>query len=120
MRPKKQINVEIGANIQAAREKAGYTQEKLSELIGVSPNHMSAIERGVSAVSLDALRTICGLFAVSADSIIFGRENPSDEMNNIARQLARVNPKYKPQISKLLSDLLELSTVIQNEENKTE
>ena len=37
MRQKKQINVEIGANIQAAREKAGYTQEKLSELIGVSP-----------------------------------------------------------------------------------
>ena len=120
MRQKKQINVEIGANIQAAREKAGYTQEKLSELIGVSPNHMSAIERGVSAVSLDALRRICSLFGISADVIIFGKNEPSNEVNNLDQQLARIKPKYKPQVNKLLSALLELSAIMQDGDTRAE
>lgn len=120
MRAKKQINLEIGANIHAAREKAGYTQEKLSELLGVSPNHMSAIERGVSAVSLESLRKICRLFNVSADYIVFGVHESSDEINNIARELARVKPEYQPQVNKLVSDILELSAIIQPEENKLE
>ena len=70
MRSKKDINIEIGANIQAAREQAGYTQEHLAELLDLYPNHISAIEQGVSAVSLDALRKICVLFGISADVIV--------------------------------------------------
>ena len=46
MRSKKDINIEIGANIQAAREQAGYTQEHLAELLDLYPNHISAIEQG--------------------------------------------------------------------------
>ena len=32
MREKKDINIEIGGNIQVAREQAGYTQDTLSEI----------------------------------------------------------------------------------------
>lgn len=120
MRSKKEINIEIGANIQAAREQAGYTQERLSEILGLSPNHMSAIERGVSAVSLDALRTICSLFGISADVIIFGKNEPSNEVNNIAQQLARIKPEYQPQVNKLLSALLELSAIMQDGDTRAE
>lgn len=120
MRSKKEINIEIGANIQAAREQAGYTQEQLSEILGLSPNHMSAIERGVSAVSLDALRKICSLFGVSADVILFGKNEPSSEVNSIAKQLTQIKPKYQPQVNKVLSALLELSAIMQDEECKTE
>ena len=45
MREKKDINIEIGGNIQVAREQAGYTQDTLSEMLGMTPNHLSAIER---------------------------------------------------------------------------
>ena len=48
MREKKDINIEIGGNIQVAREQAGYTQDTLSEMLGMTPNHLSAIERGAS------------------------------------------------------------------------
>lgn len=111
MRSKKGINVEIGSNIQIAREQAGYTQERLSELLGLSPNHISAIERGVSAVSLDSVRKICSLFGISADAIIFGNNEPSDDVYKIAQQLSRIKPEYQPQIKKIISALLELSSI---------
>lgn len=120
MRSKKDINIEIGANIQAERERAGYTQERLAEILGFSPNHISAMERGVSAISLDALRKICSLFGISADVIVFGKNEPDSEVNTIAQQLARIKPEYQPQVNKVLSALLELSAIMQDGENKAE
>ena len=61
MREKKDINIEIGGNIQVAREQAGYTQDTLSEMLGMTPNHLSAIERGASGISLEALQRLCRL-----------------------------------------------------------
>ena len=46
MDSKKDINISIGGNIKKAREKAGLTQERLSELIGIGPKSLSAVERG--------------------------------------------------------------------------
>lgn len=115
MRSKKDINIKIGANIQAAREQAGYTQEHLAELLDLSPNHISAIERGVSAVSLDALQKICVLFGISADVIVFGNTEQNDDVYKIAQQLSRIKPEYQPQINKVLSALLELSAIMQEE-----
>ena len=63
MREKKDINIEIGGNIQVAREQAGYTQDTLSEMLGMTPNHLSAIERGASGISLEALQRLCRLLA---------------------------------------------------------
>lgn len=118
MRSKKAINIEIGANIQTAREQAGYTQERLAELLELSPNHISAIERGVSAISLDALKKICALFGISADVILFGRNQNSDTVYDIAQQIARIKHEYQPQINKILLALLELSATMQDSEQK--
>ena len=63
MREKKDINIEIGGNIQVAREQAGYTQDTLSEMLGMTPNHLSAIERGASGISLEALQRLCSASA---------------------------------------------------------
>ena len=79
MREKKDINIEIGGNIQVAREQAGYTQDTLSEMLGMTPNHLSAIERGASGISLEALQRLCRLLGVSADRIIFGTDEPEAE-----------------------------------------
>ena len=118
MRSKKAINIEIGANLQAAREQAGYTQERLAEMLELSPNHISAIERGVSAISLDALKKTCLLFGISADVILFGKSQNSDAVYDIAQQIARIDPKYQPQINKILLALLELSATMQGSEEK--
>ena len=54
MREKKDINIEIGGNIQVAREQAGYTQDTLSEMLGMTPNHLSAIERRFPGIQTSA------------------------------------------------------------------
>lgn len=111
MREKKNINVEIGGNIQAAREKAGYTQDALSELLSMTPNHLSAIERGVSGISLEALQRLCRLLGVSSDSIIFGEAEPERETLALARQLSSVKPECRQQVQKLLSAVMEMSAI---------
>lgn len=111
MREKKAINVKIGTNIQIARESAGYTQEKLSELLGLTPNHLSAIERGVSGASLEALEKLCLLLGVSADSLFFGDTCTDDDAFILSRQLSSVSPNRREQIKKILSSLLELSNM---------
>ncbi len=73
MQEKKPINIRVGANIQRLREERHYTQEGLSEKIGVTPNHLSAIERGVSGISLELLEKLCEVLKVTADHILFGR-----------------------------------------------
>lgn len=115
MRSKKDINIEIGANIQTARERAGYTQERLSEILNITPNHMSAIERGASGISLESLQKLCRILGVSADFIIFGAVELDSEGQHIARQLASIRPEYRAQINKMLSALLELSAIMDGE-----
>lgn len=111
MREKKAINVKIGTNIQIARESAGYTQEKLSELIGLTPNHLSAIERGVSGASLEVLEKLCLLLGISTDHLFFGQSSMDDEALMLARQISNVPPDQKKQIKKVISALLELSNM---------
>ena len=41
-------------------------------MLGMTPNHLSAIERGASGISLEALQRLCRLLGVSADRIILG------------------------------------------------
>lgn len=109
MRVKKDINTQIGANIQAAREAAHYTQEKLSELLGITPNHLSAIERGASGISLETLQKLCRLLPISADYILFGNASSDGEFSETVRLLNKIDPKYKPQVNQIILALLEMS-----------
>lgn len=118
MRPKKELNIQVGANIQTARSKAGYTQEQMSELIGVTPNHLSAIERGVSGASLENIQKICKLLGISADHLIFGERQADDFATGLAEQLSKVDPEYRPQVQKVLSALLEVVNTKKNDKNK--
>ncbi len=111
MREKKAINIQIGTNIQAARERAGYTQEELSELLGMTPNHLSAIERGVSGISLDALQKLCLLLGISADYVLFGEPAADDEAQMLARQIAELEPSRRTRVKHILSAVLELSSM---------
>lgn len=78
MQDKKPINLEIGQRIRECREAAGLTQEAFAEMLGLGVKHISAMERGVVGVSLNTLRTVCKVLAVSSDSILFGSSEKND------------------------------------------
>ena len=98
----------MGANIQRARERAGLTQDKLSELIGVTPNHISAIERGIYGVSVETLYKLCLALGVGADFLLFG-SMPDKEELLLAARIAKISPKSKEQAMRGIAALLELA-----------
>lgn len=59
----------IGKRIKEQRMKCKLTQDELSEMIGISKNHLSAIERGIYRVQIDTLVDIINRLGCSADEI---------------------------------------------------
>ncbi len=82
----------VGKRIKAAREHRGITQEQLSELIGLSPMHISVIERGVKPPKLETFIKIANALDVSADQLL------QDEVSNTGATVTT-------EISKMVQDL---------------
>lgn len=64
--------IEIGKRIREQRLKSKFTQEKLSELIDVSPSYISEIERGTSICSLQTISNLSLVLEISLDYLVFG------------------------------------------------
>lgn len=60
----------IGKRVKIARIKADMTQERLSELAGISPTHMSNIETGTTRVSLSAIVNLANALSVTSDDLL--------------------------------------------------
>lgn len=60
---------EFGQRVQQYRELRGYTQDIFSEMIGLTPNYLSGIERGVNFPRYDKLIAIMNALDVSADEL---------------------------------------------------
>ncbi|EOE7225735.1 TPA: helix-turn-helix transcriptional regulator [Clostridioides difficile] len=60
----------IGQRIKIARIKKRLTQDTVSELINITPSHMSNIETGKSTVSLQTLIAIANVLRVSIDELL--------------------------------------------------
>lgn len=63
------IEVLIGKRIKEQRKKNKLTQEQLSEKLGISKNHLSAIERGVYRVQIETLVMIINCLGCTADDL---------------------------------------------------
>lgn len=59
----------VGKQIQLHRKARGYTQEQFAEMVGLSTNYLSDVERGKSSARLDKLVLIINTLECSADEI---------------------------------------------------
>ena len=108
MQEKKQINVEIGARIKEEREKAGLTQERFSELIGLGTKSVSAFERWTMGISFTTLKKICQVLSVSSDQILFGqREQNENNLSELSKRLERLSPRQYAIAEEIVLKLLE-------------
>ncbi len=69
MQKEKRVEEIIGKRIQKIRLAKGYTQQQFAEMIGLSTNYLSDIERGKSSARLDKLVAIINALECSADDI---------------------------------------------------
>ena len=63
------IEQEIGRRIKENRKQKKIPQEKLAEMIGISPNYMSALERGAYNIKLELLVQIIDCLDITADDL---------------------------------------------------
>lgn len=106
MKEKKEINIQIGARVKASREVAKLTQERFAELIDVSTQYVSDMERGKVGLSISTLRKICLTLSVSADYLLLGRQESCD-CSRIEELIANMDPKYLPMLDNIVRCFIE-------------
>ena len=60
----------IGKRIKIARIQADLKQERLAEMVDLSPTHLSNIENGTTRVSLQTIVALANALGVSADDLL--------------------------------------------------
>lgn len=102
---RKNLNVLVGANIKREREKAGFTQDQFSELLGIGSKSLSSIERGVVGVSLATLLRICDILHISANVLLYEQTKKND-VDSIALQLNMLSAEQFEIASGVMTNLL--------------
>lgn len=101
------MNVEMGKRILEIRKSMNMNKEQFSKLIGISGQYLGTVEAGVHGLSLDSLINLCTATHTSADYILFGKKNITNE--NLKEIFAGVNEE---QISTAFDALEHISIYI--------
>lgn len=99
---KKQLNVEIGGRIRRCREALGYSRETLAEKADLANSFIGTIELGTGSFTAESLIKLCRALGVSADYILFGKEQQAD-LSTINAMLSGLDVAYIPYVEELLS-----------------
>lgn len=85
--------VEIGKRIKCKRKENNFTQEKLAEIINVSPSYISEIERGGSICSLATITNIAYALQTNLDYLVYGItiDNSSKTFTEILKSIPSNN-----------------------------
>ena len=68
--------IEIGQRIAELRKRAGISQQRLAEMLGVSRTTITQIENGKRKVSADELAKFSEIFNLSVDNLLSLKEEP--------------------------------------------
>ena len=75
----------VGDSIGRRRQQAGMTQEAVAEKLGIGPEAVSRMERGVGSVTAERLIVLAELFSCRADELLL---QASDRSTDQAAELA--------------------------------
>ena len=107
----------IGRNVKAARERLGFSQAQVAEMLDITTQFFGKIERGEEKPPLDRLAQISELLSVPIESLFAGslpymdytNRPPTDDTEKIIAQiLYGCNKERREMILKFASDLSRL------------
>lgn len=102
-------SVAIGNRIKQFRSEKQITQEELGDIIGVTRKHLSKIETGSRAPTLELLILIANTLDVSADDLLVGNLKHSHSADTkIHAILQDCNHDEKEMLTRLLTFMKEL------------
>lgn len=92
----------IGIRIMQKRKELGLNQEKLSEQIGISKNHLSNIERGINIPTTACIFKLCDVLGGTPDYYLIGRIEPKIG-NDIIDLLSKCPPNQQDFLKKFIN-----------------
>ena len=93
--------IEIGKRIQSRRKQQGFTQEQLADMMNVSIQMISNLERGNKAIRIDNLINLSEILDVSTDYILTGKETVND-IQYMTSRIERLSDKDRKMIGLLI------------------
>ena len=101
----------IGGRIQSLRQRKGFTQQQFSEMVGISTNYLSDLERGVSSPRMDKLVAIinaldCSADEVFADVVPHGYKVRASRLND---EMVKLSPKEQERAFVILAAFIKSS-----------
>lgn len=96
----------IGKRIQFHRKQKGYTQEQLAEMMNVSIQMVSNLERGMKAIRIDNLINLSQILEISTDYILTGKETMMD-MDALTARIGTLPVKERKMIMMMIDYCLE-------------
>lgn len=73
MQIKETVEESVGRQIQRIRRERGYTQQVFSEMVGISTNYLSDVERGKKSIRLEKLVLIMNELQCSANELFMDK-----------------------------------------------
>ena len=80
----------IGERISKRRKQLGYTQEQIADIMEVSIQMISNLERGNKAIKIENLIKISEILGVSTDYILTGKHSDKD-INTIINRISQLS-----------------------------
>lgn len=93
---------EIGNRIRQRRKELKLTQEKLSEILEITPTYISEIERGTGISSLATITKLSKVLKLDLDYLVFGISD-----TNIDKTFSKILNKIPKENQKLYIDICE-------------
>lgn len=109
----------IGKRIKIARIKADWTQEKLAEVIEISPTHLSNIETGTTRVSLTTIVNLANALGITVDDLLYdnlvrARYQIESELAGIIRDCDEYEIRIIKDVAKALKESLRKDALLKN------
>jgi transcriptional regulator with XRE-family HTH domain len=92
--PRRSFGARLGARLRAQREALGFTQAKLAEKAGVSPNYIGVLERGLKLPTLDTLVLLAKALDMSPAELL-GDVRPRDHWLDDVLAVASAVPEAR-------------------------
>lgn len=90
------MEIDMSERLLALRKKMGYSQEKVSELLGVTRQAISKWENSQGLPDLNNLLELSRLYNVSADYLLTGKiEQSKEPLSAIEPEKLRISPSKK-------------------------
>ena len=92
----------IGQRVKDVRREKGFTQETLSESLGISTEHLGRIETGAYRPSLQLIEKICAALEITEEELMFGNKSDLKSNTELANKIACLSPEKQKAISTII------------------